>query len=626
MRILLLTPPLTQLNTPYPATANLTAFLRARGYAVSQADLGIDWVLRLFTRSSLERLHAALDSDSKAESVRHFLDHSDEILLHVDAVVAFLQGRDESMARSYAAGVLVKGPRSRYAPPIGKGEVFVDWALGSMGVVDRARHFATQFIADVADMIREGIDPDFAFIKYGHTIVLGAPNLDPLLEAVERTPPTLETLWQVTDALYEREQPDVVGMSIPFSGNVLGALRVAQRMRMLANAAGRRLSIVWGGGFINTDLRKIQDERLFDFVDAVTYDDGEQPLLHLLEHLAGERERHTLVRTRLRDGYFSDERAAPLDFAKLPAPTYSGLPLSDYFSMVENVNPMHRLWSDGHWNKLTMAHGCYWKKCTFCDVSLDYIGNYRPREAARLADQMEQMIAETNCRGFHFVDEAAPPALMVALAEEIVRRKLAVTWWGNIRFENAFTRERCRLLAEAGCIAVTGGLEVASDRLLALIKKGVTVAQVARVTKAFVDAGIMVHAYLMYGFPTQTESETIDSLEMVRQLFAAGCLDSAFWHLFSLTTHSPIARDPKAYGIRIEPMLDAPFAQSTLYFQDPTGCDHERLGPGLKNAVRYYILGLGHDEDVRKWFAHSVPKPTVPKTFIRRALAEARSR
>jgi len=207
MRILLLTPPLTQLNTPYPATACLTSFLRARGYTVSQADLGLAWVLRLFTQASLERLRAALDPRSTARSVRHFLDHSDEILLHIDAVIAFLQGRDEALARRYAAGELVKGPRSHYAAPIGKGEVFVDWALGTLGIIDRARYFATQFIEDVADMIREGIDPDFSFIHYGQSLVMGAPSLDPLLEALERTPQTMETLWQVTDALYERSSP-----------------------------------------------------------------------------------------------------------------------------------------------------------------------------------------------------------------------------------------------------------------------------------------------------------------------------------------------------------------------------------------------------------------------------------
>src|SRR6185436_8933114 len=132
-------------------------------------------------------------------------------------------------------------------------------------------------------------------------------------------------------------------------------------------------------------------------------------------------------------------------------------------------------WSDGRWNKLTIAHGCYWKQCSFCDVSLDYIARY----------------------------DRAPADLLVDRIEALVARNVVITWWTNVRFEKAFTPELAKLLARAGCVAVSGGLEVASDRLLQRMKKGVTVEQVARVTRAFTDAGVMVHAYLMYGFPTE---------------------------------------------------------------------------------------------------------------------------
>lgn len=54
--LLLLIPPLTQLNTPSPSTAYLTGFLRSRGYAVAQADIGLDMVLGLFSRAGLEQV------------------------------------------------------------------------------------------------------------------------------------------------------------------------------------------------------------------------------------------------------------------------------------------------------------------------------------------------------------------------------------------------------------------------------------------------------------------------------------------------------------------------------------------------------------------------------------------
>ncbi len=310
-------------------------------------------------------------------------------------------------------------------------------------------------------------------------------------------------------------------------------------------------------------------------------------------------------------------------------PTYDGLPLDRYLSLLELLNPMHRLWSAGRWNKLTIAHGCYWKKCTFCDITLDYIARYDLASADLLVDRIEALIAETGQTGFHFVDEAAPPAGLKALAERLIARKVVCTWWGNIRFEKTFTPKLAQLLARSGCVALSGGLEVASDRLLERMKKGVTVAQVARVTRALTDAGIMVHAYLMYGFPTETAQETVDALERVRQLFAEGCVQSAFWHRFAATAHSPIGQQPELFGIRLTPQPEVRFARNDLQFEDPTGCDHDRLGEGLRKALYNYMHGLGLDLDVRDWFPHSssrrgrtaaVPASTVDPDFVRNAL------
>jgi hypothetical protein len=283
---------------------------------------------------------------------------------------------------------------------------------------------------------------------------------------------------------------------------------------------------------------------------------------------------------------------------------------------------MHSLWSDGRWNKLTMAHGCYWGKCTFCDISLDYIKNYEPITASLLCDRMEEMIAQTGQNGFHFVDEAAPPALMRALAIEIIRRKLTVSWWANIRFEKSFTRDLCILLKASGCIAISGGLEVASDRLLELIQKGITVAQVAKVNKHFTEAGIMVHAYLMYGFPTQTAQETIDSLEMVRQLFEAGILQSAFWHLFTMTAHSPVGLQPEKFSVQKVSDIVGTFANNDIEHIDPTGADHERFSFGLKKSLLNYMHGACFDYPLQKWFDQKVPRTTIAPDYIIKAIEE----
>ena len=291
-------------------------------------------------------------------------------------------------------------------------------------------------------------------------------------------------------------------------------------------------------------------------------------------------------------------------------------------SVIEVANPMHRLWNDGRWNKMTLAHGCYWKRCSFCDVTLDYIERYDEAPAKVLVDRMETVMKTTGVSGFHFVDEAAPPRLMQDLAEEILRRQLTVSWWTNVRFERAFSSDLCRLLSEAGCIAVSGGLEVASDRLLSKMKKGTGITQVCQSTKAFSDAGIMVHAYLMYGFPTETEQETVDSLEVVRQLFKHQMIQSGFWHRFALTAHSSIGQDPKAYSVEITGPEFAGFAKNELTHNDPLGCDHGKFSEGLKKALFNFMHGVGIDESLKFWFDEKVPETSHDSKLIESKIIE----
>ena len=635
LRVLSLIPPMTQLNTPYPSTAYLTGFLRSRGVDAVQADLALALVLQLFTPAGLQgvQLRArALPEASRTASVHAFLDQFDRYRHTIGPVIAFLQGRDATLAHRIAARELLpEGPRFAAL------EVYVDaalgeeggdplaWAFGALGVQDKARHLATLYLNDLADVLRDAVDERFAFVRYAESLASSQPSFDPMATALAAKPTLIdELLHTLTLATLSRHKPDVVLLSVPFPGALYAALRIAQSIK----AQNPHIAIALGGGFVNTELRELAEPRLFDFVDFVTLDAGERPLLALLEYLQRKRSKQRLVRTFVRE----DRQVRYINFVEpdvpfedVGTPTWDGLPLDRYLSLLDMLNPMHRLWSDGRWNKLTVAHGCYWKKCSFCDVSLDYISRYETASAGTLADRIEAIVSETGQTGFHFVDEAAPPKALKALAQELLQRQLPISWWGNIRFEKTFTPELCQLLADSGCIAMSGGLEVASDRLLTLMKKGVTVEQVARVTKGFSDAGILVHAYLMYGFPTQTVQDTVDALEYVRRLFENGCIQSGFFHRFTCTVHSPVGLEPAAYGIELIPLPDATFAKNDIGFIDPTGVDHDALGIGLRKAIYNYMHGIGLEDDVRVWFSHlqqPAPRARVKRNFIERALAQ----
>lgn len=612
-RILLISPPFTQLNTPYPATAYLKGFFNTQNVESEQMDLGLATILRLFSPDGLMQVFevASRNMLGASENAQRIIRLRPQYLRTIGPVIAFLQDDDPTLAHLICT--------RHFLPEASKFAQLEDleWAFGTMGIRDQARHIATLYLEDLSDLIIELVDPHFGFSRYAERLGRSALSFDELDNAINAPDSIItHTMLGLLEEQVRITAPTLVCLSVPFPGNLFAALKCGQWLKH----QHPNIKVAMGGGFPNTELRSLKDARVFRYLDFITLDDGEAPLMQLLAYLNGDipvgklKRAFTLVAGEV--AWCNGSTVPDVRQEHVGTPDYTGLPLKKYLSVIEVTNPMHRLWSDGRWNKLTMAHGCYWGKCTFCDVSLDYIQRYEASSAARIVDRMEELIAQTGERGFHFVDEAAPPALMKAVALEMLRRGLVATWWTNIRFEKSFTLDLCRLLAASGCIAVSGGLEVASDRLLKLIAKGVTVEQVTRVNDHFNRAGIMVHAYLMYGFPTQTAQETIDSLEVVRQMFEAGVLQSAFWHRFAMTAHSPVGLAPEAFKVRnLIPDMGT-FANNDLAHDDPTGADHDLFAEGLRIALFNYMNGTGHEVPLKNWFEHRVPKPSVPKNLI----------
>ena len=615
-KLFLFTPPFTQLNTPYPATAYIKGFLNTKNIPSVQADLGIEVILKMFSKQGLINLFTEAEKHTNpSENSQRIIALKDYYISTIDAVILFLQGKNPTLALSICQEDFLP-EASRFAQL-----EELEWAFGSMGTQDKAKHLATLYLEDLSDLIVECVDTNFGFSRYAERLGRSASTFDELYESLQKQPTYIDNiLLEILEQRITEVQPTLVLISVPFPGNLYAAFRSAQFLKN--NFPNIKISM--GGGFPNTELRSLTDARVFEFIDFITLDDGEVPVEELIKNIENPSYNSFKRTFLLEEGkvvYKNNSAKSDYKQSEVGTPDYSDLQLDKYISVIEIVNPMHRMWSDGRWNKLTMAHGCYWGKCTFCDISLDYIKIYEPIAANILCDRIEELITATGQNGFHFVDEAAPPALMRALALEILRRKITITWWTNIRFEKSFTRDLCILLKASGCIAVSGGLEVASDRLLQLIDKGVTVEQVAKVTRNFTEAGIMVHAYLMYGYPTQTEQETIDSLEMVRQLFETGVLQSGFWHQFALTAHSPVGMYPEKFGV-IRDMQQGSFANNDVNFKDKTGIDHEKFSFGLSKSLYNFMHGICFDYPLQDWFEFKIPKTKIPHDFIERAILE----
>ena len=626
MKSLFLTPPMTQLNTAYPATAYITGFLRQRGYEAVQRDLAIEVLLLMLSQDGLDDIFAriethyeAFDDNELPDAIYHFFIYFNDYRRCIEPVIRFLQGKDPSLAlRIVSRDFLPEGAKFDSLNDMEQvSDNLMQWAFGDLGTQDKAKYLASLFIDDLVDVIHQGVDPYFEISRYGECLAASNPSFDDLYNTVRgELTYTEQYIRHLLSEYLAEETPDVIGITIPFPGNMLGALQIAKYCREIAPT----IHIIFGGGFVNTELRSLNDPRIFEFADFITLDDGERPLLQLLDYFneSSQANYNQLVRTfTLEDGrviYKNNQQVKDIAHKDIGTPCYAGLPLDKYLSLCEMLNPMHRIWSDGRWNKLTIAHGCYWSKCSFCDISLDYIGRYDEAGADIIVERIEALIAETGQTGFHFVDEAAPPKVLFALAKKLIEKELVITWWGNIRFEKTFTPDKCQLLADSGCVAISGGLEVASDRLLKLIKKGVDIAQVARVTRGFADAGILVHAYLMYGFPTQTTQETVDSLEIVRQLMLHGCFQSAYWHRFVATIHSPVGMQPDEYKITLDPHPHQVirFATNDINYSDHlfdgSAIDHDLLGEGLRKALYNYMHGIGFEQPMQFWFAESINK------------------
>ncbi len=615
-RILLITPPFTQLNTPYPATPYLKRYLKRQGYDVFQADLGIELIHKIFSPGGFRELFDAIRKKPEQLSPNSFqiLQNEQHYLQTVEQVMAYLQYRDTTLSRRICGDTcLPRASRFHQLPDL-------DWSFGSIGVNDEARFLATLYIEDIGDLIKDAITPYFGFSRYAEKLGLSAHAFAPIAAALEQ-PENIIEKWLLSrlDRHIEQHRPDVVGITIPFPGNLYSGLKCGRHIKK--HFPG--IVVVVGGGFVSTELRELSDPAVFDHLDYLTLDDGELPFLNILRSRERKHQRRGLTRTFVRVDrevkYLDDAREKDPPSAETGWPDYSDLPLDKYLSLIEIANPMHRLWSDGRWNKLTLAHGCYWHKCSFCDISLDYISRFESVPATLVVGRIEQVMSETGQTGFHFVDEAAPPALLKELALELLRRKITISWWTNIRFEQAFTKDLCSLLAAAGCIAVTGGLEAASDRLLKLMNKGVTVEQAALACSHFVRAGIMVHAYLMYGFPTQTDQETIDSLEVVRQFFHHGLVQSAFWHEFTATVHSDVGRHPEKYSCTIRSRPVGGFAKNDLVHEDPIGCAPRDYAQGLNKAICNYMQGIGTDFPIKGWFDFPVRRVSTKKDRVEQA-------
>ena len=684
MKVVIIQPPIVQLNTPYPSGAYLQDFFKKlksfsnldsqlspaafelakkAGYQIDSVewkDLSIELFHKIFSKEGISQLFhntkdkalkMALEAENQGDEItaynlRRYVLTKDAWINWIDKIVALL------VENKSGRETLHEFVRSAHVPRGSRMETYLA-NLNREVSVDDGYLLASLALADLADYITTVYDNNFALIRYAESIcvsdlskeeILKTTNspvlkdyLSPLVENLINTDfsRSQQSAFTQTEAASQKPQQEpsfLFCVSVPFPGTFAAAMFICKQLK---STFGKNALITLGGGYVNTALRSVKQAELAAYIDCFSYDRGYSFYTELLANglpaaaayqtesvFGGEVAQGKANQTKTCSTSSNRQELLEIEnfMTKNVAPDYNGIDFAKYPRLADDINPMHRIWSDGAWLKAYLAHGCYWHRCLFCDTKLDYVNCYKPVNIKNLYSSLLEQAKKSGVYGVHFVDEAAPPKMLEDFAS--LNKDKALTFWGNIRFEKAFSRDLADILAKGGLIGVSGGIEMACGEGLSNINKGIDIKTLVHSLAAFKEAGILTHAYMIYGYYNETPQMLIDSAETLRQLFKAGLLDSSFFHKFTLTKHSTLFAEWEAgKHPDLHPIFPKnSFTDYELHFKGEE--KSEKYGAPLSLAVNAWMHRKSLDKPVEKWFNFPMPKPTVQKNFVEKALEE----
>ena len=645
MNVIIIQPPIVQLNTAYPSGAYLSAFFKKQGCTVKWYDMNIELFHALFCKEGITKLFTLTEKDAvkKAEAalrqndeatysnIMAYLSMGEAWVKWIDVIVQILEDGNSFSTRELCH-------RFVFSPDVPRGARMNAYLenLDHEPGTDDARFLASLAVADLADYITAVFDPQFSLVRYAESIAVSEASFANIENKIDS--PVLANFYE--ELLKKTFSPEnsllkntgdektLVCISIPFAGTFTAALCTG---RFFKQNFSDKVFVSAGGGFINTELRECEETAVEKYFDSISYDRGYGSYLDFFTHGCKTSDAGPLYKMRLfKNGTVTAPKETDAAIQKeedeltsIIVPDFSDIDFSLYPRMVDDVNPMQRLWSDGTWIKAYLAHGCYWHRCAFCDTTLDYVHSYRMTKVEQLFNGLYSQCEQKKVYGIHFVDEALPPAALKKFALMNSQKKVPLTFWGNVRFEKTYTRDLADLLSYGGLVGVSGGIEIATGSGLDTINKGTDLNSIVSACCAFKEAGILVHAYMIFGYWNESEQDLINSMETLRQFFAEGLLDSSFWHKFTLTRHSKVYDEWKK-GMHKDLCPEeikgsGLFAKNALHFKGEE--KSEKFSDGLNLALQSWMHGERLNMSVNKWFNFKTPLPTVPKDLIQKAIA-----
>lgn len=673
LNTLIIQPPLVQLNTPYPSGAYLLDFFNSlyeeknvKG-RVEWFDLSNSFFHKIFCKHGIAHIfnstfEKALKLSSQYESqgddntafhLRRFISQKEFWINWIDEIIAIVCSSNSKISGREFAHEFI---RSAHVP---RG-MWVENFLSNLNrdvSTDDAQILSSLALADLADYITMVYDQNFALIRYAEHLATSTAEFSETIEGLKA--PSLNDFYKpllLEKIASYKNEPTLYCISVPFPGCFESALFSADLIR---KECGDNAIIIFGGGYVNTELREISEKGIFDYCHILSYDKGYGSYIRLFDEFINvacgiEDEKQCFNLKEAFENIFDSRKFYNFSYLKngsviIPlekeneeykvlykkeheyirkiTPDYSHIDFTKYPRLADDTNPMHRIWNDGAWLKAYIAHGCYWHRCAFCDTTLDYVKDYCLTDINSLYDSLCVQAEKTGVHGIHFVDEACPPVALqnFALKNMAVKssNKIPLTYWGNIRFEKSFDRDLADLLSAGGLTAVSAGIEIATGNGLSAVNKGTDMENIVNACCAFKEAGILIHSYMIFGFWSQSVQDLIDSMETLRQLFEAGLLDSAFWHKFTLTLHSTVYEEYKKGKypeLKILPQKKTQFAKNDLHFEGEE--KSEKFSAPLNAALELWMHGEKLSKPVESYFPFKMPKPSIAKDYIASLIAK----
>jgi len=506
--ILLINPPFGTLENPYISIPVLASYLRSRDVKVSAFDANREFYFRFLTPANIRK--------SKDLAKKRFIEMNSKCELTFPEIFEY-----QLLYYTLAEAEGKKNDLNWLSYPFAELSDLATSGVNKIAIqLTTLPHFPEVIITEPLMSVGS------LFSGYSSSDIMKAAGFDSFYSRLLE-----EMVQEKLD-----EAPRIVGLSVVFPHQILPAFQCAYFVRKRFP----QVHITMGGPFISIHMRDLKEKGLFKIVDSLILDEGEIPLERLLMELSGKDPDlgsvPGLVYLSGRNICYNPS-APTLDMEQSPPPDFNVFQLDKYPARKEELRIPFRL-----------SKGCYWKRCSFCRTDLSMVKCYQQPPYEFVYNQLKQVVEETGIRNFMFSDESARPDVLEHISRRLIDENININWRAHTRVDRELTRERCQLYSEGGCRSLCLGLESLNERILRLMRKGITV-RLIEDTLAEIDGVLPVGAYMIVGFPTETEEEAMEGYEKLEQFLKNGLIEYYHYSLFEIMYGSDIWNHPEGYGI-----------------------------------------------------------------------------